>query len=155
MIKDIFINKKYSDIRLIIVVSVSLTLLLWIKDSLEISCLLSFFQNVLLVLYITTSILNRMNINKVQRIKNGMIIGGSIGILYGTMMFLVEDIKYYFFGGRLQTARDLGLPFIPLSNDLIMTELISQFWIWFFLVLLSLSFGFVGGVISKGQISEK
>ena len=117
MIKDIFINKKYSDIRLIIVVSVSLTLLLWIKDSLEISCLLSFFQNVLLVLYITTSILNRMNINKVQRIKNGMIIGGSIGILYGTMMFLVEDIKYYFFGGRLQTARDLGLPFIPLSND--------------------------------------
>lgn len=149
MIKEIFISKKYSDIRLMIGISASITILLWIKDSLEISCLLALIQNVLLVLFITARILNRMSIGKIQRIKNGVIIGASLGVVYSTMGSLVEGIDYYFFGGRFRAASDLGLPFFPLSYDLLLTEIITQIWIWLFLVLVSLACGFIAGVISR------
>ncbi len=156
MIKDLITSNRYKDIRLILVFTTLLTILLWIKDSLEISCLLALIQNVFLVLIITIIIINRMNLNnKILQIKNGIIISGSIGALYATMMFLVEDTKYYFFGGRLQVAKDLGLPFIPLSNDLLITELISEFWIWSTLVIVSLSCGFIAGVISQVKIKDK
>ena len=154
MIKEIIFNKKYRDIRLIIFFSASVTMLLWIKNSLEISCLLSFIQNVLLVLFITNRILRRMNISEIQRIKNGLIIGGCIGIIYATMGILVEDIHYYFFGGRLQTSRDLGIPYFPLTIDLLTTGLIAQLWIWLLLVLVSVLCGFIAGVISRSRVME-
>lgn len=155
MMKEILVSKDYSDIRLIVVISTLITFLLWIKDSLEISCLLSLFQNVILVIFITLRLLNRMSIDKFHRIKIGILVGGCLGILYSTTTIIVEDVRYYFFGGRLQTSKDLGLPFFPLTKDLFLTELISGFWVWFFFVIVSIGVGFIAGIVSRGEKVEK
>jgi hypothetical protein len=97
-----------------------------------------------------------MSSSRSQRLKNGLIIGGCIGVIYATMGFLVENIDYYFFGGRVQTARDLSLPYIPLTYDSLITGLISQFWIWLILVVVSTLLGFVAGALSSNKtMNEK
>ncbi len=148
-LKEILLGKRFFDIRLLIVLTSLITLLTWIKNSLSISCQLIFLQNVFLVFIITTKILSRLNIHELrERIKSGAIIGGGVGAAYTTVMFITEDIHYYFMGGRDDISTALGKPVLPVNFYFIRNELCTGLWFCLFLITLSAFIGFFAGMIS-------
>ena len=146
--REIFLGKRFRDFRLLLVITSLITLLTWIKNSISISCQLIFLQNIFLVFIYTTMILSRLNIIVFkQRIKKGVIVGGGVGAIYATVLFLIEEIHYYFMGGREDIATTLGKPVPPVNFYSIRGELYTALWFWLFLIILSAIVGFLAGVI--------
>ncbi|OGO27852.1 MAG: hypothetical protein A2136_07660 [Chloroflexi bacterium RBG_16_54_11] len=147
-INDVLHEKKYLDIRIIIICTTLITFLTWAPNSFSISCMLSIFQNVIMVFIITSMLLSRSNtFSFTNRIKRGVIVGSVIGGIYAIVLYIVENIEYYFFGVREITYSAIGIPIPPLNIYTIRGELCSGLWAIIFLVILSAIIGFIAGLL--------
>ncbi len=152
-VKEVFYGKKFLGIRLLIIGTSLITLLTWISNSLSVSCLLSIFQNAFMVFIITTMVLSRLNILSLnQRVKKGIMVGSVVGAIFATVLYLTENIQYYFLGGRELAFTEIGKPVPPLNFYTIRAELFSGMWACVLLVMLSAITGFISGAIS-GKVS--
>jgi hypothetical protein len=149
-LKDVLLDKKYLDIRIIIICTSLITFFTWIRNSVSISCMLSIFQNVIMVFIITSLLLARSNTYYFPtRVKRGVIIGGTIGGIYAIILYIVENIDYYFFGGRELISSTIGEPAPPLNIYTVRAELFSGLWACIFLVILSAVIGLIAALLLR------
>jgi hypothetical protein len=149
----IFNDPTFFRLRFLILFSAGISLVTIIYNGVLFSCGLYLLQNGFLV-YITTLLLLYASklFDRSKRIKLGVPISFILGIFYGSVTLLVDNIQYYFFGFRERAFSAMGLVAPQTTIRTLWVEIGSQLVLLSILVLISTFAGFLASITNQKKI---
>jgi hypothetical protein len=145
-------DRKFLYIRLLILISLIISLILFIIGGFGLSCMASFVQNIVLVLISTSLLLNLIKpYSFLQRLKTGALAGAIFGSIPATLNILGGIVQYYFLGGMTNNYLSSGLS-VPAFNIMTLWAGIgSQVVLWIMLVIVSSFSGIILVLLGKKE----
>lgn len=138
ILKKIFYRKENAKIRILIAISILLGLSSLVYSELKFSCQLIIIQNLIIPFFISTLVVRKENIDDFSiKIKYGFFIGGFVGAISSAMTLIVDNISFYFLGGRERAFEITNQTYFPLSMEIIIVGLLNQILLWVFYILMS------------------
>lgn len=152
LLKKILVDRKFLSIRILFVLTISSSFIIFFYVTIPFSCQLMLFQNVIMVFIIVSLLLAKLELKSVkQNVVFGFKAGCITGSLVATVYSIVNILQYYVLGHRelVYKLSDQSPP--PLNIDLLFVGIGSTIVIWILLVMLSSLSGMIAAFIYNAR----
>jgi hypothetical protein len=153
VIKDVLLDRKFKVERILILLFAFASFSTFFYDSFRFSCGLSLFQNLILPTIIVSLAIGKMeSVTLAEKLKIGVYLGAFVGLIQSTVFIFINNIQYYFFGGRefafaLRNQNPSSIT--PLT---LYAEIGSSIVIGLLLLILSILAGLISAILSRSNI---